>query len=119
MDVAIETMSTKPRFDLEQQLRVERAAFAAKVRAARAVLGLSQDQFARHIGLTQKSIHRIEQGAVQPKRQTVLKIQRFWFERGIAFENLRSGGFRLAVDADVLLQSQDEERHRRSHLTVV
>jgi DNA-binding XRE family transcriptional regulator len=107
MDVAIETMSTKPRFDLEQQLRVERAAFAAKVRAGRAVLGLSQDQFARHIGLTQKSIHRIEQGAVQPKRQTVLKIQRFWFERGIAFENLRSGGFRLAVDADVLLQNQD------------
>jgi DNA-binding XRE family transcriptional regulator len=119
MDVAIETMSTKPRFDLEQQLRVERAAFAAKVRAARAVLGLSQDQFARHIGLTQKSIHRIEQGAVQPKRQTVLKIQRFWFERGIVFENLRNGGFRLAVDSDVLLRTQDGGPNRRPHLTVV
>jgi DNA-binding XRE family transcriptional regulator len=119
MDVAIETMPTKPRLDLEQQLHVERAAFAAKVRAARAVLGLSQDQFARHIGLTQKSIHRIEQGAVQAKRQTVLKIQRFWIERGIAFENLRCGGFRLAVDANVLLQNEDEEPYRRTHLTVV
>jgi DNA-binding XRE family transcriptional regulator len=119
MDVAIETMSTRPRFDLEEQLRVERAAFAAKVRAARAVLGLSQDQFARHIGLTQKSIHRIEQGAVQPKRQTVLKIQRFWFERGIVFENLRNGGFRLAVDANVLLQNEGEEPRRPTHLTVV
>jgi DNA-binding XRE family transcriptional regulator len=119
MDVAIETMPTKPRFDLEQQLRVERAAFAAKVRAARAVLGLSQDQFARHIGLTQKSIHRIEQGAVQPKRQTVLKIQRFWIEQGIVFENLRNGGFRLAVDPDVLLRNQDDKPNRRPRLTVV
>ena len=119
MDVAIETMPTKPRFDLEQQLRVERAAFAAKVRAARAVLGLSQDQFARHIGLTQKSIHRIEQGAVQPKRQTVLKIQRFWIDQGIAFENLRNGGFRLAVNPDVLLRNQDDEPNPRPRLTVV
>jgi DNA-binding XRE family transcriptional regulator len=119
MDVAIETMSTKPRFDLEQELRVERAAFAAKVRAARAVLGLSQDQFARHIGLTQKSIHRIEQGAVQPKRGTVLRIQRFWLERGITFENLRNGGFRLAVDPDVLLRDQGDEPNRRPRLTVV
>jgi DNA-binding XRE family transcriptional regulator len=119
MDVAIETMQTKPRFDLDHQLRVERVAFAAKVRAARAVLGLSQDQLAKHIGLTQKSVHRIEQGAVQPKRQTVLKIQRFWFERGISFENLRNGGFRLAVDADLLLRDQGQEPNRRPHLTVV
>jgi DNA-binding XRE family transcriptional regulator len=118
MDLAIETMHTKPRFDLEQQLRIERAAFAAKVRAARAVLGLSQDQFARRIGLTQKSIHRIEQGLVQPKRQTVLKIQRFWFERSISFENLRNGGFRLAVDGDVLLRNQADDPDRRLHLTV-
>jgi hypothetical protein len=40
MDLAIEIMHSKPRLDLEQELRVERAAFAAKVRAARAVLGL-------------------------------------------------------------------------------
>jgi DNA-binding XRE family transcriptional regulator len=118
MDVAIETMPTKPRFDLEQQLRVERAAFAAKVRAARAVLGLSQEQFASCIGLTQKSIHRIEQGAVQPKRYTVLKIQQFWFERGILFESLRNGGFRLTVDADVLLRSHDVPR-KRPHLTLI
>jgi len=118
MDLAIEIMHSKPRFDLEQQLRVERAAFAAKVRAARAVLGMSQDQFARRIGLTQKSIHRIEQGIVQPKRQTVLKIQRCWLEKGISFENLRNGGFRLAVDGDVLLRTQDDGLDRRLHLTV-
>lgn len=118
MDVAIETMHTKPRFDLEHQLHVERAAFAAKVRAARAVLGLSQDQFAKQIGLTQKSIHRLEQGAVQPKRQTVLKIQRFWLDRGVSFESLRDGGFRLTVDADVLLRDRNQPG-KRPHLTVV
>src|SRR5688572_6802074 len=118
MDVAVETMHTKPRFDLEQELRVERAALAAKVRAARAVLGLSQDQFARRIGLTQKSIHRIEQGVVQPKRQTVLKMQRFWFEKGISFENLRNGGFRLVVDGDVLLRSHEHGPGRIIQFTV-
>jgi hypothetical protein len=56
---------------------------------------------------------------VQPKRQTVLKIQRFWIEQGIVFENLRNGGFRLAVDPDVLLRNQDNKPNRRPRLTVV
>jgi len=55
---------------------------------------------------------------VQPKRQTVLKIQRCWFEKGISFENLRNGGFRLAVDGDTLLRTQDDGLDRRLHLTV-
>jgi DNA-binding XRE family transcriptional regulator len=67
-------------------------------------LGLSQDQFARRIGLTQKSVHRIEQGNVEPKLQTLLKIQRFWSEQGIAFEELRDGGFRLVVGSGTLLK---------------
>ena len=102
MDVAIDMSQGRPRYDLAHDLRVERIAFAAKVRSARAILGLSQDQFARRIGLTQKSVHRIEQGTVEPKLQTILKIQRFWTEQGIAFEDLRSGGFRLAVDTAAL-----------------
>jgi DNA-binding XRE family transcriptional regulator len=107
MEAAIEPAHTKPRFDLERELRVERAAFAGKLRAARAVLALSQEQFAQRIGLTQKSVHRIEQGAVQPKRQTVVKIQRFWFEQGLMFEELGDGGFRLIVDSDVLLRNRE------------
>src|SRR3954452_2936061 len=53
MDLVIETSQRRPSYDLAHDLRVERIAFAAKVRSARAVLGLSQDQFARQIGLTQ------------------------------------------------------------------
>ncbi len=89
---------------VDRALRIERAAFGAKVRAARAVLGLSQDEFGRQIGLTQKSVHRIEQGAVEPKMRTVLTIERFWAENGIGFEDMRGGGFRLAVEASALLR---------------
>jgi DNA-binding XRE family transcriptional regulator len=88
--------------DFECVLRLERTAFAAKVRVARAILGISQDHFARQIGLTQKSVHRIEQGIVEPKLRTVIAIQQFWFDHGISFEDLRDGGFRLAVAGSAL-----------------
>lgn len=104
---AIETSQRQPRYDLAHDLRVERIAFAAKVRAGRAILSLSQDQFARRIGLTQKSVHRIEQGTVDPKLQTILKIQRFWAGQGVFFENLRGGGFRLVVGSDTLLREHE------------
>lgn len=107
MSLAVET--SQRRYDLAHELRVERVAFAAKVRSARAILGLSQDQFARHIGLTQKSVHRIEQGTVDPKLKTILQIQRFWSEQGIFFEDLRDGGFRLVVGSDTLLKGQDAD----------
>ena len=109
MDMVIEPSLRRMRYDLDHDLRVERTVFAAKVRSARAVLSLSQDQFARRIGLTQKSVHRIEQATVQAKQQTILKIQRFWLEQGISFESLRGGGFRLVVESDVLLRNRDAQ----------
>jgi DNA-binding XRE family transcriptional regulator len=104
MSLAIEPAHFSRSFALDHTLRVERAAFATKLRAARAVLGLSQHEFAHQIGLTQKSVHRIEQGAVQPKLRTILTIERFWQDQGIAFEGLRDGGFRLVVDSSVLMR---------------
>ena len=41
-----------------------RLRFAAKVRAARAVLGWSQTELDERIGLTQHAIYQIEQAAV-------------------------------------------------------
>ena len=117
MDLAIETSHGQLRQDLARELLVERITFAAKVRSARAILGLSQEEFARQIDLTQKSVHRIEQGAVEPKLQTILKIQRFWSAQGISFEELRGGGFRLAVGSDVMLGTQQPPDAPR--LTVV
>lgn len=102
MDAVIGALGSRLRFEIEQELRIERAAFAAKVRVTRAILLLSQEELARRIGVTQRSIHRIEQGLAQPKRKTVIMIERFWAERGITFEHLRSGGFRLVVDSNLL-----------------
>jgi DNA-binding XRE family transcriptional regulator len=103
MGLATDTFHHMHKLQLDHVMRVERAAFAAKLRAARAVLGLSQAQFALQIGLTQKSVHRIEQGDVQPKARTTLMIEEFWRRQGISFENLRDGGFRLIVESSVLL----------------
>jgi DNA-binding XRE family transcriptional regulator len=103
MELALWTAFDACRSQLDRTMRVERAVFAAKLRAVRAVLGLSQDQFARQIGLTQKSVHRIEQGDVQPQVRTILTIERFWRDRGISFEKLESGGFRLVVESSVLI----------------
>jgi DNA-binding XRE family transcriptional regulator len=87
---------------LNRTLRAERSSFAAKTRAARAILGLSQDEFAQRVGLVQKSVHRIEQGIVEPKLRTILAIEAFWCENGISFEDVHDGGFRLAVEGGVL-----------------
>jgi DNA-binding XRE family transcriptional regulator len=83
-------------------LRLERTAFGAKVRSARAILGLSQDELAEVVGLTQRSIHRIEQGQVEPRLRTILTIEQFWSDRDIAFEDMPDGGFRLVVKGSLL-----------------
>ncbi len=86
-------------------LQLERLAFGAKARAARAVLGLSQTEFASRIGLTQKSVHRIEQGAVEPKLRTRRMIEQFWQDSGIGFDDLSDGGFRITVHSPVLFRN--------------
>jgi DNA-binding XRE family transcriptional regulator len=86
---------------IEAELRMEQVVFAAKLRAARAVLDLSQNEVAKIVGLTQKSIHRIEKADVQPKMRTIRAIERFFAKRGISFESSQSGGFRLIVKGPV------------------
>lgn len=97
------SIQLNPRVD--NALRMERVAFGAKVRAARAVLGLSQTEFASQIGLTQKSVHRIEQGAVEPRLRTQRIIEQFWRDSGISFDDLSDGGFRVAVEGAALIRS--------------
>ena len=96
---------------IDEAMRLERTAFAAKLRAARAVLGLSQDQFGHQIGLTQKSVHRIENGDVQPKVRTIFLIEQFLRSRGISFESSGNGGFRLIIERSVVerLSVSDDE----------
>jgi DNA-binding XRE family transcriptional regulator len=88
--------------DLIELIRLERRVFAAKIRAARAILGWSQSELGLHVGLTQRAIHKLEQGDTEPRRATVRAIDDVWREQGIEFEDLADGGFRLNVRAQVV-----------------
>jgi DNA-binding XRE family transcriptional regulator len=108
--------------DLAELVRLERLAFAAKIRMARAVIGWSQSELAYRVGLTQRSIHKLEQGDTEPRRATVRAIEHFWREQGIEFEDLADGGFRVVVRARLLDGpiTAPARRHRaaRTHLGV-
>jgi predicted transcriptional regulator len=82
---------------MDAPLRAARVTFAAKVRAARAVLGLKQSELAKRAGLTQRSIHRIEQGADYPRQSTVIAIEQVLKAGGIEFEETPGGGFKVVV----------------------
>jgi transcriptional regulator with XRE-family HTH domain len=83
--------------DLLDLVRLERRAFAAKVRMVRAVLGWSQSELGVRVGLTQRAIHKIEQGETEPRRASVRAIEQVWREQGVEFENLPDSGFRVSV----------------------
>jgi DNA-binding XRE family transcriptional regulator len=87
---------------LKQIVRLERQAFAAKIRLVRAVLGWSQTELGQHVGLTQRAIHKLEQGVTEPRRATVRALETVWHEQKIEFEDLADGGFRVSIRASVL-----------------
>jgi len=106
-------LGTQSARDLHEVMRLERRAFAAKIRVVRAVLGWSQTEFGFRVGLTQRAIHKIEQGDTEPRRTTVRMIEEVWREEGIEFEDLPDGGFRLSVRSSVIDQPATAESRRR------
>jgi transcriptional regulator with XRE-family HTH domain len=107
--------------DLDELVRLERHAFAAKLRVARAVLGWSQSEFAFRVGLTQRAVHKLEQGDTEPRRMTVRAIAAIWQEEGLAFEDNDDGGFRVTVRPVLLAPNTRQARRARtarSHLGV-
>jgi DNA-binding XRE family transcriptional regulator len=99
--------------DLIELVRLERRAFAAKIRLARAVLGWSQSELGFRVNLTQRAIHKLEQGETEPRRTTARAIEEIWREQGIEFENLADGGFRVYVRAPVLDRPATRQSRRR------
>jgi DNA-binding XRE family transcriptional regulator len=74
----------------------ERREFASKVRAARALLGWSQAQLGQRVGVTQRSINRLEQAEVDVRRSTAVAIEQVFRDEGISFE-VAPSGFRILV----------------------
>ena len=94
-------------------MRLERRAFAAKIRVARTVLGWSQSELGFRVGLTQRAIHKIEQGDTEPRRSTVRAIEEVWREESVEFEDLPDGGFRLSVRSPLLDRPATTEARRQ------
>jgi transcriptional regulator with XRE-family HTH domain len=75
----------------------DRALFAAKIRAGRAVLGWSQTDLGERTGVTQRAIYRIEDGATRPRQLTRLRIEKAFDDAGVEFKSARDGGFTMSV----------------------
>ena len=83
-------------------MRLERQAFAAKLRMTRALIGWSQSELGYRVGLTQRAIQKLEQGDTEPRRSTMRAIEQIWRDEGIEFEDLDGGSFRVTVRSPVL-----------------
>src|SRR5262245_65938089 len=75
---------------------------AAKVRAARAVLGWSQTKLGKRVGLTQRSVYLLERGAVQVRKSTAAALETEFHGLGISFTDLDAGGFTMDVPASLV-----------------
>ena len=77
-------------------------AIGTTIRMARAALGWSQVEFGRRLGMTQRSVHRIEQGHCEPRRTTLLAIESLLRRAGLKIEHRTDGGLCMVVPASVL-----------------
>ena len=85
----------------ESQQR-DRLLVATTVRMARAALGWSQAELGRFLGMSQRAIHRIEQGHSEPRRTTLLAIESLLRKAGFKIEVRGDGGFSLIVPGTML-----------------
>jgi transcriptional regulator with XRE-family HTH domain len=84
------------------QRRRDRVLVAMAVRMARAALGWSQTEFGRFLGMSQRAIHRIEQGHSEPRRTTLLAIESLLRKAGFRIEDRGDGGFAMIVPGTML-----------------
>ena len=47
--------------------------------------------------LTQRAIHKLEQGETEPRRATTHALEETWREQKIEFEDRADGGFRVNI----------------------
>jgi transcriptional regulator with XRE-family HTH domain len=80
----------------------DRLLVAMAIRMARAALGWSQAEFGRFLGMSQRAIHRIEQGHSEPRRTTLLAIESLLHKAGFKIEDRSDGGFCMVVPASML-----------------
>ena len=72
-----------------------------QIRAARALIDMSQDELAVAAGLTPQAIRRIESGAVTPREGTLNDITRVFYEKRLEFTDYSGVRF-IPEDVEVL-----------------
>ena len=80
-------------------VETERQIFATKLRAGRAILGWSQTALAKRAGLTQRAVHKLEQGNTEPRRSTVYAVEQVFSDEGIHF-NSAAADLRLVISVE-------------------
>jgi transcriptional regulator with XRE-family HTH domain len=85
------------------------ATFAAKVRAARAVLNWNQTELAVRSGLTQRAVYGIEAEINRPRKATESQILRALSATGLRIDDTSDGGFTLTVPG---VPTQQREKAR-------
>jgi ribosome-binding protein aMBF1 (putative translation factor) len=110
------TPHTEPRRNSQtrqQHARPELLIFAARLRAARAVLGWSQTELGKKAKITQRAIYRLEKAAVKARHHTEVRINKVFEDAGIGFAQLPSGGFEMIVQGQLVngLQQKSEPQN--------
>ena len=67
----------------------------AHIRAARALLDITQAELAQGVGISKTGLNNIERGNTDPKASTLGAIERYLAEQGIEFTNGGEPGVRL------------------------
>ncbi|MGU3541000.1 helix-turn-helix transcriptional regulator [Methylobacterium sp. A54F] len=68
---------------------------AAHIRAARALLDITQAELAERVGISKTGLNNIERGNADPKASTLAAIERYLAGVGIEFLNHGEPGVRL------------------------
>ena len=73
-------------------MQVRRMITSAQCRAARGLLGWSQQQLAAEAGVGTVAIHQLENGTSQPRRATLDVVKRAFEAAGVVFIDENGGG---------------------------
>jgi ribosome-binding protein aMBF1 (putative translation factor) len=107
-------MKKQSRSSVSRKLRQTQCeAFAARIRAARAVLRWSQTELGKKAQITQRAIHRLEKAAVEARHPTQVRIDEAFKDAGIVFAELPNGGFELIVPGHVLTSGPQKTASQR------
>jgi predicted transcriptional regulator len=85
-----------------RHVEVDPQLFAARIRAARAVLGWSQTELGKKARVTQRAIYRLEKAAVRARHLTQVRINKAFEDAGIGFAQLPNGDFEMIVRSQLL-----------------